>query len=58
MLKIGVPALSLPICLSKEGLPISLQVIAPKYSEEKMFQLCNWIESYFDFKKNYKMISY
>ncbi|XP_063706691.1 glutamyl-tRNA(Gln) amidotransferase subunit A, mitochondrial isoform X2 [Culicoides brevitarsis] len=53
----GLPAISLPINISKDGLPISLQIIGPKYCEEELFQFSSWIETYFDFKKHYKLIS-
>ncbi|XP_055587859.1 glutamyl-tRNA(Gln) amidotransferase subunit A, mitochondrial isoform X2 [Uranotaenia lowii] len=40
----GIPALSLPIRLSKRGLPISLQLMGPSFSEQQLFQVARWIE--------------
>ncbi|MFN4196832.1 MAG: Asp-tRNA(Asn)/Glu-tRNA(Gln) amidotransferase subunit GatA, partial [Caldimicrobium sp.] len=40
----GVPALSLPIALSKEGLPISAQIIGPSFCDEKVLTLSYQIE--------------
>lgn len=40
----GFPAASVPIGLSKEGLPIGLQVIARRYDDNLIFRLCSAIE--------------
>jgi len=40
----GVPALSLPVGLSKEGLPIGLQVIGKHFDEETVFQVAGALE--------------
>ncbi|MCR4944696.1 MAG: Asp-tRNA(Asn)/Glu-tRNA(Gln) amidotransferase subunit GatA [Clostridium sp.] len=40
----GVPALSLPYSFSKEGLPISVQIIGPHFGEEKIFKLAYALE--------------
>lgn len=40
----GMPAASIPIGLSKEGLPIGLQVIAPRYKDMDVFRLCEMLE--------------
>lgn len=35
----GLPALSIPIGFTKNGLPVGMQIIAPHFSEELLFQL-------------------
>ncbi|TGZ63774.1 hypothetical protein CRM22_006722 [Opisthorchis felineus] len=48
----GVPALSLPICLSPStGLPLSLQLIGPELSEPRLLRLAASIESRAAFPK-------
>lgn len=46
----GLPAMSLPMGISKEGLPIGLQILAPHFSEEKMISAALTIESFFNNK--------
>ena len=41
---LGVPALSLPIKLNSEGLPLSLQLIGPNFSESKLLNTAKYIE--------------
>lgn len=41
---IGTPAASVPIGLSKEGFPIGLQVIAPRYKDADVFRIAYAIE--------------
>lgn len=45
----GVPALSLPVGLSREGLPIGLQVIGKHFDENKVFQIADVLEKSADF---------
>ena len=40
----GVPSLSLPVGLSKNGLPIGLQVIGKHFDENTVFQVSNVLE--------------
>ncbi|XP_065201109.1 glutamyl-tRNA(Gln) amidotransferase subunit A, mitochondrial-like isoform X1 [Planococcus citri] len=40
----GCPAISIPIYLSKEGLPISLQVIGRNFEDAALLQLAGWLE--------------
>ncbi|BFZ24643.1 hypothetical protein BsWGS_27681 [Bradybaena similaris] len=40
----GVPALSLPLKLSASGLPLSLQLIGPHFSESLMLSVGHWLE--------------
>ncbi|XP_001655938.2 glutamyl-tRNA(Gln) amidotransferase subunit A, mitochondrial [Aedes aegypti] len=49
----GIPALSLPIRLSEQRLPISLQVMAPNFSEKRLFKVAKWIEEQVKFETNY-----
>lgn len=36
---LGLPALAIPVGLSKEGLPIGLQLIGPRYSEDELIKV-------------------
>ncbi len=47
----GVPALSLPVGLSREGLPIGLQVIGNHFDEETVFQVAGVLETAAAFDK-------
>lgn len=40
----GVPALSIPIKLSQDALPLSLQLIGPRFSEKLIFGVGSCIE--------------
>ena len=42
----GFPAASVPIGLSKEGLPIGLHVIGKRYQDHKVLQFCSVIEEH------------
>lgn len=46
----GVPAMSLPVGLSKEGLPLSLQLIGGMLQEEKLFDVATALEKAAGFK--------
>ncbi|MCK4244115.1 MAG: Asp-tRNA(Asn)/Glu-tRNA(Gln) amidotransferase subunit GatA [Candidatus Omnitrophica bacterium] len=41
----GIPGISIPCGFSKEKLPIGLQILAPAFCEEKIFQLAFTLES-------------
>lgn len=41
----GIPAVSIPICLSKNKLPLSLQLMGPSMSEELLLNVARKIES-------------
>ncbi|KAG8237214.1 hypothetical protein J437_LFUL016051 [Ladona fulva] len=41
----GCPAVSIPIRLSKRGLPLSLQVIGKIYDDGNLLMLAKWIEN-------------
>ena len=36
---LGLPAISFPECLSKDALPVGLQLIGPRFSERKLFKV-------------------
>ncbi len=46
----GVPAMSVPCGMTKDGLPVGLQIIAPHFEEERMFQVAAAYEDAHDFK--------
>ena len=41
----GNPAASIPCGVSREGLPISLQVVGPRFEEGRVFNLCAHLEA-------------
>lgn len=45
----GIPAISIPIRLSETDLPLSLQLMGPKFSEEKLLTVAKWIEKEVNF---------
>ncbi|XP_065163684.1 glutamyl-tRNA(Gln) amidotransferase subunit A, mitochondrial [Atheta coriaria] len=47
----GIPAVSIPIKLSKTGLPISLQIMGRKLSEPMILALAKFIENAVQFRK-------
>lgn len=51
----GVPAISIPIKLSSNNLPLSLQLMGPNFSEEKLFKVAKFIENSVDFISIYKV---
>lgn len=40
----GIPAINVPIKLSRNGLPLSLQFIAPPFHEKRLLTVAKWIE--------------
>ena len=40
----GIPAVNVPIKLSTNGLPLSLQLMAPAFQEERLLTVAKWIE--------------
>lgn len=46
----GLPGISVPVGLSKEGLPIGMQIIGPALQEEKLFQFAHVIEQSANFQ--------
>ncbi|CAK9802023.1 Glutamyl-tRNA(Gln) amidotransferase subunit A, mitochondrial [Anthophora plagiata] len=47
----GIPAVNVPIKLSKNGLPLSLQLMGPPYSEKRLLTVAKWIEQRVKFPK-------
>lgn len=47
----GVPAISVPIKLSRSGMPLSLQLMAPKLCEERLLGVAKWIEDVVKFPR-------
>jgi len=48
----GLPALSLPVGLSPEGLPLAAQIMAPAFYEELIFQLAFFLEKKVKLNRN------
>jgi aspartyl-tRNA(Asn)/glutamyl-tRNA(Gln) amidotransferase subunit A len=48
----GLPAVSVPSGLSPEGLPLGLQVIAPRFEEERMFAAARAFEREIEFPRD------
>src|SRR4029079_11092197 len=46
----GVPAMSVPCGMTKNNLPVGLQIIAPHFQEEVMFQVAAAYEDAHDWK--------
>lgn len=47
----GIPAVNVPIKLSRKGLPLSLQLMGPSFEEERLLTLAKWIEQRVQFPK-------
>lgn len=45
----GVPALSLPVKLSKQSLPLSLQLMAPHFDDETLLDVASFLEKELNF---------
>lgn len=52
----GIPAISIPIKMSSNQLPLSLQLMSDNFSEQKLFNAAKFIENYVDFKQNYERL--
>ncbi|HLC49471.1 MAG TPA: Asp-tRNA(Asn)/Glu-tRNA(Gln) amidotransferase subunit GatA [Candidatus Andersenbacteria bacterium] len=46
----GLPAMSVPCGMTKNSLPVGLQIIAPHFQEERMFRVASAYEDAHDFK--------
>ena len=51
---VGVPAMSVPIGVSDEGLPVGMQIIGGMFREQDLFRLAGGIEELVDFDKHRK----
>ncbi|KAJ1528512.1 hypothetical protein ONE63_006919 [Megalurothrips usitatus] len=47
----GIPAITLPISLSQEGLPLSLQLMAPMFKERTLLEAALWLQQAISFPK-------
>lgn len=45
----GCPAVSVPVLLSQENLPVSIQLMAPNFQDGFLLNLAYWLESQVDF---------
>ena len=52
----GVPAISLPVGLSQNGLPIGLQIIGKHFDENTVFQIADVLESQANFDQTPKRV--
>ena len=50
----GVPAISIPCGVDKEGLPIGMQIIGKHFSEETILNAAYTYEQKTKFRENYK----
>ncbi|GAB6021301.1 hypothetical protein CHUAL_003916 [Chamberlinius hualienensis] len=49
----GIPAISIPVQLSSEGLPIGLQLVGPMFSEPLLISVAKLIESKVNFSRSH-----
>ncbi|XP_051157608.1 glutamyl-tRNA(Gln) amidotransferase subunit A, mitochondrial [Leptopilina boulardi] len=47
----GLPAINIPVSISKKGLPLSLQLMAANLEERKLLTVAKWIEESVQFPK-------
>ena len=47
----GIPAISIPIKLSKNGMPLSLQLMAPMLCEQRLLGVAKWVEDIVKFPR-------
>ena len=50
----GLPGISIPCGIDKEGMPIGMQLIGNKFEEEKLLNIAYIFEQATEFRKNYK----
>ena len=50
----GLPGMSLPVSLDKEGMPIGVQLIGKHFDEETIFRAAYTLEQEFKFREKYK----
>lgn len=49
----GIPAISIPVNVDKDGMPVGLQIIAPALEEQKMFNFAHKAEEIFGFNNKF-----
>ncbi|XP_042872095.1 glutamyl-tRNA(Gln) amidotransferase subunit A, mitochondrial-like [Penaeus japonicus] len=47
----GVPAVTVPVSLNEEGLPLSLQLMAPRGEDADLLSVAKWIEQHLKFPR-------
>lgn len=47
----GVPAVTVPVSLNGEGLPLSLQLMAPTNKDAALLSVAKWIEQHMNFPR-------
>ncbi|KAF7993601.1 hypothetical protein HCN44_010196 [Aphidius gifuensis] len=47
----GIPAISIPICHSSRGMPLSLQLMTPFLHDKQLFNIAKWIENAVQYPK-------
>lgn len=52
----GLPGISVPVGLDSKGLPLGLQLIGPRFSEQRLFDAALVLENYADFATQVKEI--
>ena len=50
----GLPAISIPCGIDKQGMPIGMQLIGNKFEEDKLLNIAYAFEQAIQFRKNYK----
>ena len=51
---VGIPALSLPCGIARDGLPIGAQIVGPAFSEEHLLRVAAALESEMDFRSRHR----
>ncbi|XP_050430317.1 glutamyl-tRNA(Gln) amidotransferase subunit A, mitochondrial isoform X2 [Adelges cooleyi] len=47
----GCPAITIPVKLSSDQMPISIQIMAPNFSDVRLLQFANWLEAKLQFSQ-------
>ena len=50
----GLPGISIPCGVDKQGMPIGMQLIGNKFEEDKLLNIAYAFEQAIQFRKNYK----
>ena len=50
----GLPGISIPCGIDKQGMPIGMQLIGNKFEEDKLLNIAYAFEQAIQFRKNYK----
>jgi aspartyl-tRNA(Asn)/glutamyl-tRNA(Gln) amidotransferase subunit A len=51
---VGLPALSLPCGIAKDGLPIGAQIVGPPFSEARLLGVAAALEAELDFRSHHR----